>query len=132
MKYGRWAWLAVFIFYGIVMLLWHDWLKGSGMAFFGIQSSYGIGYGLACLLAIGVFARFRVSAYPAFWRILALAVSVAAAALDIKLQGYPAPLFGPLWASAILGAALVSMGSRMAPKSLLIKWYGKENKVEAD
>lgn len=132
MKYRRWIWLAVFIFYGIVILLWHDWLKRSGMPFLGIQLSYGIGYGLLCLLGIGLFARFRLSIYPGFWRILALAVSVGVAALDIKLQEYPGPLFGPLWASAILGAALVSMASRVAPQSLLNKWYGKESKVETD
>lgn len=114
------AWVA--LIYG-----WHHWfIVQHHAALLYAQLSYGAGFALFAALMLGALARFRVTPYPAFWRMLMLFLSAATAGLEIAMHGYSKTYFFPLWAAALIGIAAVSIVARRLPKHLLTIWFGGE------
>jgi len=124
---GRWWWLGLAVVEPGLLYAWHQWLVfGHGAAPAEAQLSYGLGFALFGVLVLGTLARFRVTAYPAFWRMLTLMVGALAALVEVKAHGYPRAYFFPLWATALIGLSVVSMAARFLPKRVLKVWLAGE------
>jgi hypothetical protein len=127
MQFKRGIWAAAVGAELALLYGWHQWfVKSGGVALIHAQLSYGAGFALFAALLLGALARFRVTAYPAFWRMLMLFIGAAVAALEIGMHGYGRAFFFPLWASALIGMAGVSIVARMLPRRFLILWFGGE------
>lgn len=124
---SRGAWAAATMAVLALIYGWNHWfIVQSRAALFDAQLSYGVGFVLFAVALLGALARFRVTPYPAFWRMLMLLVGAVAAGLEIALHGYGKAYFFPLWASALIGVAAVSVVARRLPKRLLTIWFGGE------
>lgn len=127
MQFGRGWWAAATTAELVLLYAWHHWFVATARALpIHAQLSYGAGFAVFAILMLGTLARFRVTAYPAFWRMLMLFAGAILAALEIGLHGYGRALFFPLWASALIGMAGVSIVARMLPRRLLVLWLGGE------
>jgi hypothetical protein len=127
MRSGRWLWLGLAVAELGLLFGWNHWLVfGRGVAPADAQLSYGVGFALFGVLMIGTLARFRVTSYPAFWRMLTVLVGAGMAAVEVKLHGYPRTYFFPLWAAALVGLSVVSVAARFLPRRLLSIWLAGE------
>ena len=111
----------------VSLYVWHGWLiERHGVPLVYAQLSYGAGFALLAAVVLGALARFRVTAYPAFWRMLTVMGGAAVAAVEIGVHGYNRAYFFPLWAAALMGMAAVSVLARVLPRRILIFWFGGE------
>lgn len=127
MRAGRWRWLGLMVAELGLLYGWNQWLMfGRGAAPADLQLSYGVGFGLFGLLMIGTLARFRVTAYPAFWRMLTVMAGAVVAVIEVKLHGYPKAYFFPFWAAALIGLSVISVAARFLPRRVLRLWLAGE------
>lgn len=124
-KRGLWAAAAaaeVVLLYGAL----HWFVVRHGAPLLYAQLGYGAGFALFAVFVLGALARFRVTAYPAFWRLLMLLTGAVVAALEVVAHGYGKAWFFPLWAAALIGVAAVSILARLLPRRILAAWLGGE------
>lgn len=126
MRVKRGIWVLAAVTELALLYGWHHWLLNGRAELVQMQISYGAGFALFAALFLGVLARFKVTAYPAFWRMLMLFVGAGIAALEIFLHGYGRAVFLPLWASALIGMAMVSIAARKLPRRFLVMWFDGE------
>lgn len=120
-------WLFAALAEPVVLFLWHRWLGATeGVALGWLQVSYGLGFALFSGIFLGTLARWRVTAYPAFWRMATVLAGGAAAAAEIGLHGYPRSAFLPLWAAALIGITTVTLLARLLPAGLRALWLAGE------
>lgn len=126
MRAKRMMWLAAALVEPVLLYFWHRWLAvARQVPLSWLQASYGLGFALFALLFLGALARWRVTAYPAFWRMATVFAGAVTAALEIGLHGYPRAYFFPLWAGALIGVSAVSLLARHVPQRLRAAWFGK-------
>lgn len=124
---SRWLWPILVIGWGAVLFFWHGWLRsGSGISSSVLQTSYAAGYGLLTALLIGLLARLRVTAYPAFWRMLAVMVGAVASAADAAFHAHGKGYFPAMWAPALVGVSAVAIAAKYLPKGVLKWWLGEK------
>ncbi|HUW28512.1 MAG TPA: hypothetical protein VMV97_07870 [Sulfuriferula sp.] len=125
----RIEWLIGVVVWALLLYAIHHWLVLQTASVTRLQWSYGLGYALLAALVLAAVARLRVTTHTPVWRMLALLVSTALAALEIKLQGYPRQDFVMLLAAAVVGASAVTIIARYLPRKVLSRWFGIEEHV---
>ena len=119
-------WSLGLVIWALLLSAMHYWLKLQMASVSIIQWSYGLGYAIVAVLVLGVIARLRITHQAPLWRMLALLISTALAALDIRLQGYPRQDFVMLLAAAVVGASAIIIIARYLPRKVLHRWFGIE------
>lgn len=118
------------VFWWAVLFGWHRWgLPALSLSVVSMQWSHGVGFAVFGALLIGVLARYRPTAPLPLLRLGTVLGGAAAAALEVSLLGFPAVLFFPLWAAALIGVTAVSLAARLLPRSILEVWLKRGNLV---
>lgn len=125
----RFEWLIGVAVWALLLYAIHHWLVLQVASVTRLQWSYGLGYAILAALVLAAVARLRVTTQTPVWRMLALLVSTALAALEIKLQGHPRQDFVMLLAAAVVGASAVMIIARYLPRKVLSRWFGIEEQV---
>ncbi len=128
-KTKRIEWSVGVIVWALLSYAIHYWLGLQTLTVGTLQWSYGLSYAVLAVLVLGVVARLRITTQAPVWRMLALLVSTALAALEIKLQGHPRQDFVMLLAAAVVGASAITIIARYLPRKVLHRWFGIEEQV---
>jgi len=127
MRYTKcFEWSLGLVIWVLLQYGMHYWLESQTASVSIIQWSYGLGYAIVAVLVLGVIARLRITHQAPLWRMLALLISTALAALEIRLQGYPRQDFVMLLAAAVVGASAIIIIAKYLPRQVLGRWFGIE------